>query len=347
MTPRERQLAAIRHEVPDRIPADCICIELVEQLYSRFGARSYPEVLLKLELDGWTIAAGYVGPSPKADDGTQLTEWGFEPDWVFLQERRRPLAGATSTAQIERYPWPSADRYDYAAAAALAREWGDRLCLRGPYWVPLFTRVCGLVGMEETMINTLAEPALFEAALEHVYQWTAEYCTRLLEACGDAMPVLSVADDFATQRGMMISPALWRKYVKPRQARIFEIGKKAGKVIWFHSCGNILEVLPDLIDMGMDVWETVQLHTLPISPRELKGLYGRHVTFFGGVNTQRLPFLTPQEVRGETLRCLEALGEGGGYICGPDHHVKPDVPMENCLALFDTIKGFRREGYTA
>jgi uroporphyrinogen decarboxylase len=84
-----------------------------------------------------------------------------------------------------------------------------------------------------------------------------------------------------------------------------------------------------------------------MSAANLKRDYGRHVTFFGGVNTQRLPFSTPQEVRDETLRCLETLGEGGGYICGPDHHVKPDVPPENALALFDTILAFRGAGYTA
>ena len=84
----------------------------------------------------------------------------------------------------------------------------------------------------------------------------------------------------------------------------------------------------------MDVWETVQVHTLPLSPQDLKRQYGRHITFFGAVSTQRLPFSTPAQVRDEVRRCIDALGEGGGYICGPDHHVKPDVSAENTVALF-------------
>ena len=97
----------------------------------------------------------------------------------------------------------------------------------------------------------------------------------------------------------------------------------------------------------MDVWETVQLHTLPMDARALKREYGRHLAFFGGVSTQRLPFATPVEVRAEVNHCIDALGEGGGYICGPDHHIKPDVPPANTVALFDAVRAYRRDGWTA
>jgi uroporphyrinogen decarboxylase len=140
----------------------------------------------------------------------------------------------------------------------------------------------------------------------------------------------------------MISPAHWRRYLKPRYAHLFEIGARARKPVWFHSCGNILAVIPDLIEIGMDVWETVELHTLPISAVQLKREYGRDLTFFGGINTQRLPFVTPAEVEAEVGRCIEALGRDGGYICGPDHHIKPDVPPENAVALFEAARQFQK-----
>jgi uroporphyrinogen decarboxylase len=199
--------------------------------------------------------------------------------------------------------------------------------------------------MENALIKMVEEPIIFEALLEGVSLYTLDFCERLLCACGDAMPILCLGDDFATQRGLLFSPSLWRRFLKPRYARLFEMGKRMGKFIWFHSCGDITAVLPDLIDIGVDVWETVQLHTLPLSPQKLKRNYGRHITFFGGVNTQRLPFQKPEEVRAEVVRCIELLGEGGGYICGPDHHIKPDVPAENALALFNAAQAFHREGY--
>jgi len=180
------------------------------------------------------------------------------------------------------------------------------------------------------------EPAIFEAVVEHIFENLAEYCKRLLSACGDAMPILCLGDDFATQRGIMMDPNLWREFLKPRYAKLFEIGKNMGKLVWFHSCGDITAVLSDLIDVGIDVWETVQLHTLPMPAEKLKQEYGKHITFFGGINTQNLPYATPDEVRTEVLRCIEILGKDGGYICGPDHHIKPDVSAENTVMLFDT-----------
>jgi uroporphyrinogen decarboxylase len=145
---------------------------------------------------------------------------------------------------------------------------------------------------------------------------------------------------------MMFSPELWRRFFKPRYARLFEAAKSAGKYVWFHSCGDITAILPDLLDIGMDIWETVQLHTLPIPPERLKGDFGRRLTFFGGVNTQRLPFMTPTEVTAEVERCVRLLGKGGGYIRGPDHHVKPDVSPDNTVALFRAAREFREPEYT-
>ena len=98
--------------------------------------------------------------------------------------------------------------------------------------------------------------------------------------------------------------------------------------------------LGDLIDIGMDVWETVQLHTLPMAPEVLKREYGKHVAFFGGINTQTLPFAAPDEIRREVRRKIEILGEGGGYICGPDHTINLDAPPENAAALYEAIGSF-------
>lgn len=145
----------------------------------------------------------------------------------------------------------------------------------------------------------------------------------------------------------MMDPALWRRMLKPRYAQLFALGKRHGLPIWFHSCGDITAVLPDLIDIGMDVWETVQLHTLPISPEKLKQEYGRQLTFFGGINTQQLPFMTLEQVCSSVQRVIEVLGRDGGYICGPDHHIKSDVPPANTVALFETARRFQRTGYTA
>ena len=345
MASRERVLAAIRHEVADRIPVDAICVENQGKIAELLRI-DQTEVIGRLGLDGRIVAAPFTGPVHEPVNGIGFTEWGTPSTGDYGTGRSYPLAGADSVVEIDAYAWPDIAQYDFARAGEIAEALDTEYAVRGPYWRPLFCRVCDLLGMEEALSKLLLAPAIFEAVLERVFCHVADYCERLLTACADHMPILCLGDDFATQRGVMISAEHWRRFLKPRYARLFETGKKKGKLVWFHSCGDITAVLPDLIDIGMDVWETVQLHTLPVSAEQLKREYGRHITFFGGVNTQHLPFATPEQVRAEVTKCIEVLGRDGGYICGPDHHVKPDVSAENTVALFDTAKAFRRDGYT-
>ncbi|MHB9132955.1 MAG: uroporphyrinogen decarboxylase family protein [Armatimonadota bacterium] len=340
MNSRERQLAVICHQVPDRVPVDAICIENSRQI-ADFLAMAPEAVCDRLGIDGRIVAAPYTGACP-----AELSEWGTRNTGDYGTGHDYPLAAVTSIREVERYAWPDPVHYDYPAAAGTATALGDRYAVRGPYWKPLFCQACDLFGMEEAMARMLTEPEIFEAALDAILAHTLLYCEALLDACGDTMPILCLGDDFATQRGLMISPEQWRAFLKPRYAQLFDVGKRREKFIWFHSCGDVTAVLPDLIDIGVDVWETVQLHTLPMTPSDLKREYGAHLTFFGGVSTQHLPFATPTEICDETIHCIELLGHDGGYICGPDHHIKPDVPPANAVALFDTATGFRGEGIT-
>ncbi len=203
------------------------------------------------------------------------------------------------------------------------------------------------MGIEEALCKMLAEPVVFEACVEQMLRFSIGYVERFVRTVGDKLDILYLADDFATQRGLMMNPALsGASSSSPHYERLFAIGKRLGLPIWFASCGDITAVLPDLIEIGMDVWETVQLQTLPIAPTELKRRYGRDLVFFGGVNTQSLPFANPGAVADEVRRSIEALAEGGGYICGPDHHIKPDVPAANVLALFEAARQFHKAGYT-
>ncbi len=139
----------------------------------------------------------------------------------------------------------------------------------------------------------------------------------------------------------MISPEHWRRFLKPTYRKVFELLKSYGLKVWFHSCGQFRPVMSDLIDIGMDVWETVQTHLPGNEPEILKREYGEHITFYGGISTQRtLPFGTVDDVRREVRERIRVLGRGGGYIVGPDHGIMPDVPVENVLAMFDEARKF-------
>jgi uroporphyrinogen decarboxylase len=337
MLPRERQLAAIRHEIPDRIPVDAICVENTGPLAAHLGIAE-EDVPDRLGLDGRIVAAG-----PCADavpgSGRGLDEWGTDAFDDYGTGHVFPLGAAESVAEVERYPWPDPARCDFADAAARARRLSAVHAVRGPYWVPLFCRACSLMGMEEALAAMMLRPAVFEAVLERVTVHVEEYCSRFLAAAGDGVDILCLGDDFATQRGLAMRPALWRRFLKPRLARIFAVGRRAGRPVWFHSCGDITAVLPDLIDIGMDVWETVQVHLPGNNPVELKREYGREIAFYGGINSQlTLPYGTPEQVRAEVRDRVRVLGKGGGYICSSDHSILPGVPFENVLAMIDEAK---------
>jgi len=350
MTGRERQLAAIRHELPDRIPVDWIALENPEAVAAAAGQPdgNVHEILGR---DGRLIAAhDYRGPVARHPRGKDVTLWGCEGQDDYGTTHYYPLADAETVRQVDRHTWPDGAAFDDfdGLADRIRQAWGGRYAVRGPYWTsgPIFCTACNLMGMEEAMVKMMTRPAVFEAVAERVLAFSMTYVWRFLDACGRELDVLCLADDFATQRGLMVDPRVWRKLLKPRYARLFALGKERGLPIWFHSCGDVTAVLDDLVDIGMDVWETVQLHALPMSPPELKRRYGARLAFFGGVSTQRLPFASPEEVRRMVERACEALGPGGGFICGPDHHIKPDVPPANTLALFDAARRFRAEGCT-
>ena len=335
MNSRERQLRALARKSTDRISTDCIDVMNSERI-AQFQQIPEDEVDDLLGIDGRiVIAEKYSGEIPGYAPG--LNEWGTDADKNYSVNNHYPLL-----EDPENFRMPDPDLYNYEEAAERARAFAGRYAVRGPYWLPLFSRICSLYGMEETMVKMVAEPEEFEKVTEMVFEYQYRYCENFLNTLGDSLDILCLADDFASQTGMMFSPELWRKYFKERWRKLFALGKKHGKYIWFHSCGNITAVLPDLIEVGADVWETVQLHTLPITPQQLKAEYGKDITFFGGVNSQALPFWTPQQTADEVKRVIDALYcDGEGLILGPDHQIDEIVPPENALALFETARTYK------
>jgi uroporphyrinogen decarboxylase len=132
---------------------------------------------------------------------------------------------------------------------------------------------------------------------------------------------------------------MWRRWLKPVYRRIFALAKDRGMKVWFHSCGTFSPVFPDLVEIGMDIWETAQVHLPGNEPEILKREFGKDITFYGGINSQEtLPRGTAAQVRAEVRERVRVLGKDGGYICSSDHAILPDVPFDNVLALVDEAR---------
>ncbi len=365
MNSRERVLKAIDHLETDITPINIEGIYgNIDQWYERFHVETMSELRDKLGGDIQGARPVYVGPN--AERG--LTIWGTPIDDIYGvdgvgygTDRVYPLADARTIADIEAYDWPSPDDFDYQVAAELLNRIPDSKAKRidGKYgikqegrshaevavggpWVPLICTMFDLFGLENVLMKLHLEPKLMEAAAKKVGEFNVEFYRRMLEATKGLAQIGNFCDDFATQKGMLLSPSHWRKYLKPTYQEIFELIKSSGMKVWMHSCGSFRPVMGDLIDIGLDVWETVQLSAKGNEPDELKRTYGKHITFAGGISTQTtLPFGSTEDVRREVRQQIRVLGTDGGYICAADHGIMPDVPIDNVVAMCDEARKFR------
>jgi uroporphyrinogen decarboxylase len=346
MTSRDRVLAAIAHQETDRVPVGDMGFFNLPQIAAALGmnAEGYEAIMQRLGLDIRGIGAYYIGPAVGQGDLSEpLDEWGGSLPGAFTYGNygTRPLAAAESVADIENYPWPSPDWFDYAGAANAARGYDGRYALRGPGWHPIYCRICELMGMERALENLAWRPELIEAAVDRLERFYLEFHPRFLDATAGLLDIFNLGDDFAHDKGLMINPATWRRIFKPVIARAFAMAKARGLRTWFHCCGAIREIIPDMIEIGLDVLEPCQVHLPGMAPEELKREFGKDLTFFGAINTQNtLPFGTPDDVRAEVRERVRVLGEGGGYIVSSDHSVMVDVPVENVLAMYEAAGSY-------
>jgi uroporphyrinogen decarboxylase len=363
-TGKERVLKAINHIQPEITPISLAGVYNLKPFLEHFGIRDEAALREKLDVDILSSRPVYTGHH--AEHG--LDAFGAPVDDIYGAEgvgygvgRAYPLASATTVAEVENFAWPDAADFDYRIAATLLRQIPDDKAKRidGKYgigkpgktleeaagggpWLPLICNLFNLFGLENTLVNFACQPRLIETAVRQTEEFTLEFFRRLCEATSGLAEVAYYGDDFATQRGLLVSPEHWRRFLKPTYKKVFELLKSHGLKVWFHSCGQFRPVMGDLVDIGMDVWETVQTHLPGNEPEVLKREYGDHITFYGGISTQRtLPFGTVTDVRREVRERIRVLGKKGGYIVGSDHGIMPDVPMENVLAMFDEARRFR------
>jgi uroporphyrinogen decarboxylase len=338
MNGKDRVSAAVGHRQPDRTPSYCGRIDDLEWWLRHFGLANEEELRAFFQLD--LRKSDYKGLFI-VEEG--MTIWHTSDQWDAGYSTERggfPLAGVQSVKQVEAHPWPRPEDVNYAELHRRHRGMDQRYAtILSLGWQPPFCTLLDLFGMEEAMLLMHQDPQLIEAAVAHIEAFILEEMKRAMTLCTPDVQFYWCGDDFSTQRGMMISPELWRRFLRPLYRRMFDLVKSFGLKVWFHSCGTFSPVMPDLVDMGMDVWETVQVHLEGNDPARLKKEYGSMITFFGAVNCQKtLPFGSPEDVRREVRTLIKVLGKNGGYICGPDHSVQKNMPAENLFAMYDEVR---------
>lgn len=198
----------------------------------------------------------------------------------------------------------------------------------------MFERAWTLRGMENLLIDMVLNPAFVDDLLDAILVYNLAALDEMLQYPVDC---IRFGDDWGQQRGLIMGPKLWRRFIKPRVAVMYARAKDAGKFVMQHSCGDVLEVFPDLVDMGLDIFNTFQPEVMDVD--FAKREYGAHLTFYGGISTQQvLPRIAPGEVKAHVREMISRVGKDGGYLIGPTHAIPRDVPPETIVALIDAVQ---------
>ena len=353
MNSLERVQAASRREIPDRPATGLRCTpEAWAMLRQHLGVETNYDVLDVLDIDLRWIPLSFIGPqdrsgSPLLSEGTDF--WGCRTRKVvnefntYYEFEFHPLQTAETIQDIDRHDWPDLDWWDYAGvqhSIELANRQEPRACMffaGGVFETPWYLR-----GMEKFLMDIYTSPEIVDAICSKVELYYRQRAIRVLEVANGGIHVVGSGGDIGSQRGMMLSPELWRQRIKPYSGRLISTFKQMGLLTFYHSCGSIVPVIEDLIEVGLDFLDPIQVTAAGMTPEELFPAFGDRLSFHGAIDeVGLLPHATAKEVYDETTRIIGILGQNGGYIVAPSHQVQGDTPPENVVAVFQAAKDYR------
>lgn len=288
------------------------------------------------------------GDYVKNPDGSITDMWGItrKAYGYYSEIVDNPLSDA-DIDDLERYNWP--DFKDerrvegLEAKAKYLKENTDYIVVAGGPTAGLFGISRWLRGFENFLVDMKINEAFAIKLVEKVFEKQIELFDLLLGSIGKYIDMIETGDDFGMQIGLLFSPETYRTILKPYHKELLSfIKSKTNAKILHHSCGAVSELIDELIDVGVDILNPIQPKAIGMQPEKLVKFKGK-ICFHGGVDMQSvLPDGTPAQVRSEVTRYIETLGIGGGFIVSPSHNIQPDVPPENILALYETVKKYNQ-----
>lgn len=379
MNSRQRVMCALNHQEPDRIPIDLgatIVSSIVKQSY--VGLKQYLGLPVEeIKMLDYVQQLPYVDDAllqrfgvdfrlvqlpaatapglaifEEGDYYAFLDRWGAKLhmpkqgglyfDWVDF-----PLKEATLAA-LDSYQWPRPDPPEYIAQLRAQAKYlyeNTDYALVGSAVIGggIFEQPARVMGMENFLMALVSEPKFADRLMEQITDIYIESCNSYLDQVGPYIQVFTYWDDLNTQNGWLIRPELYRRMIKPKQRRLVEaLKKKTTAKLFFHGCGATYDLIPDLIDLGFDILNPVQVSARGMDTQKLKQEFGRDIVFWGGgVDTQRvLPFGTPSQVAEEVKRRIDDLAPGGGFVFAAVHNIQAFVPPQNIVTAFDTARQY-------
>ena len=347
MTSRERVLAAARRSKPDRTPCNFRAEEAtLARLYEHLGHRDYDRLLEQLNVDIRYIDC--VAPKEK-DCGEYIqNHWGERYVYRDTPWGRRvehlpgALADASSIEDFTGFGWPSVEMNDYTGISELCRGYDDYAIVYG--FGDVFTRPSIVRGFENFLLDMYVNPEYVHFLINKFTDIFIEDYRRAFRESGDRIDIFLVMGDLASQLGPIFSLEMFDSFLGPHIKRMAEAVHEMGALLMFHSCGESIDFYGRLIGCGVDIIDPIQPTSDKMSPENLNLSFKDSACFHGGIDVQRiLPFGSPEEVRSEVRRYIDAFTDSG-YICCSAHYMQHDTPPENILALYDEVHRYRPAG---
>jgi len=363
-------IAVLGHELPDRVPVDLgstavssihqrannalkalLGIEANEPVHDLVQGIVVPDeqILQRFGVDFRRVAlrppSTAAAALPSGNENTYLDEWGTRRQRaeLYWEIVGHPLADAR-VEDLRHYPWP--DPHDPCRVAGLAEE-ARRLYEETDYALVadflgggIFEQALWMRGFERFLMDLITDEPFAIALLDTLLELYIEFYAVYLEAVAPYVQIVALGDDLGMQTGLLISPKLYRRLIKPRHKELYDfIHSRTEAKILHHTCGSVFPLVQDLIDVGVDILNPIQTSARGMDPAALKREFGEQLVFHGGIDVQQiLPFATPERVREEVKRIVATLGQEGGYILAPGHNIQADVPPENVLAMYEAIQ---------
>lgn len=377
MTPRERVLRSLNHKEPDRVP-----IDVGGSHDSTFLEKSYHSIqnFLKINDPGKT-ANSWLGSIYPGEETYKKLGIDFRPVFLPSPEYKitvHPNGNLTfcdewsicwtktpnsyyfdvidfsqieSITDVNNFTWPKPKVHssEWKQKVEDLGHQADKISESGyasilDFGVAPMTMTQLILGFEKSCIYLIQKPKIIEAIMDKVLNVYMEQGLSIFECIGHRIDAIyAFADDLGTQHSLWLSPDHYRRIVKPYHRKIVDfIRKHSSAKIIFHSCGAIFDFIPDLIEIGIDALNPIQTSADGMEPTRLKSEFGKHLIFWGGIDTQSvLPHGSPEDVRIEVRKKIDILSKDGGYVLAPVHNIQPDVPGENVWAMVDEARRYR------
>lgn len=305
-----------------------------------FKADSFDKVMEAFQIDCREIYPGRIKPERFSDGsyegwGGSLIRTVQNQYGSYDEVTQYVLDQAKDPDDVDRLlKLPSLDDYDFNIISQACKKYRDYAIIAGE--CSIFRHITYIQSIENLLVDMVLNEELTRYIIKRVSDWLIAYHSRLFDAGKGQIDIMYLGSDFSTQRGLLFSIDMFRKYFREPIQRFIELGKSYGAKIFFHICGSAYAIIPELIDAGIDILDPVQTSAIDMEPSKLKQEFGGRLAFHGAVDTQRLlPRGTPDEVRGEASEIIRILGKDGGYILTSCHAIQADVPVDNILALYN------------